>query len=149
MSPTTPVAPLHPSNWTEHALGQLSEAGYRSGGSRRKVVELLGEQTCAITPLEADSRLEGVGRATVYRAIEQLEDLGLIQRIDVGGESTAYEKVDPRGHHHHHLVCNRCGRVIPFEDEDLETAIHSISARDDFQIESHDITLRGICRTCG
>ena len=137
------------SGWTDHALDALAEAGYRSGGARRKVVEQFGEQDCAITALERDGRLDRVGRASIYRAIEQLEDLGLIQRIDVGGESAAYEKVDPRGHHHHHLVCNRCGRVIPFEDEDLETAIHAISVRDDFRIESHDITLRGICRSCG
>jgi len=136
------------SSWVGHALQQLSEAGYRRGGSRTRVVEMLGEQDCAITPLELDDRLEGVGRATVYRAIEQLEELGLVQRIDLGGDSSAYEKVDPRGHHHHHLVCNRCGRVIPFEDEDLETAIHSISTRDGFRIQSHEITLRGICADC-
>lgn len=136
------------SSWVGHALEQLSEAGYRRGGSRTRVVELLGEQDCAITPLELDDRLQGVGRATVYRAIEQLEELGLVQRIDLGGDSTAYEKVDPRGHHHHHLVCNTCGRVIPFEDEDLETAIHSISDRDGFRIQSHEITLRGLCADC-
>lgn len=136
------------SSWVGHALEQLSEAGYRRGGSRTRVVELLGEQDCAITPLQLDDRLQGVGRATVYRAIEQLEELGLVQRIDLGGDSTAYEKVDPRGHHHHHLVCNTCGRVIPFEDEDLETAIHSISDRDGFRIQSHEITLRGLCADC-
>ncbi len=134
--------------WSEHALLKLSEAGFRRGGSRTRVVELIGRQDCAITPLELDGMLQGVGRATVYRAIEQLEDLGLIQKIDVGGDSAAYEKVDPRGHHHHHLVCDGCGKVIPFEDEDLEKAVHSISARDDFRIESHDITLRGTCRNC-
>lgn len=136
------------SGWTDHALGVLSDAGYRSGGARRKVVELFGQQDCAITPLELDGRLERVGRASVYRAIDQLELLGLIQKIDVGGDSAAYEKVDPAGHHHHHLVCNGCGRVIPFEDPDLEIAIHGISDRDDFRIESHEITLRGTCRHC-
>ena len=135
-------------DWTGHALARLDDAGFRRGGSRTRVVELLGRQNCAITPLELDQQLDGVGRATVYRAIEQLEDLGLIQRIDIGGESAAYEKVDPKGHHHHHLVCNVCGKVIPFEDADLESAIHSISARDGFRIESHDITLRGTCRNC-
>jgi Fur family ferric uptake transcriptional regulator len=139
---------LESSSWVGHALEQLSEAGYRRGGSRTRVVEMLGEQDCAITPLELDGRLEGVGRATVYRAIEQLEELGLVQRIDLGGDSTAFEKVDPRGHHHHHLVCNKCGRVIPFEDEDLESAIHSLSTRDGFTIQSHEITLRGICADC-
>jgi Fur family ferric uptake transcriptional regulator len=135
-------------SWADHALSRLSEAGYRRGGSRNRVVELLGNQDCAITPLELDARLNGVGRATVYRAIEQLEELGLLQRIDIGGDSTAYEKVDPRGHHHHHLVCDTCGKVIAFEDEALEKAIHSISTRDGFRVETHEITLRGTCRNC-
>jgi len=134
--------------WTDHALRRLSEAGYRRGRSRTRVVETLGRHECAITPLELDGEVEGVGRATVYRTIEQLEKLGLIQKIDVGGDSAAYEKVDPKGHHHHHLVCGSCGRVIAFEDDDLEAAIHSISSRDDFRIESHDITLRGTCERC-
>ncbi len=134
--------------WAEHALARLSEAGFRRGGSRTRVVDLLGRQDCAITPLELDDELEGVGRATVYRTIEQLEDLGLILKIDIGGDSAAYERVDPKGHHHHHLVCNTCGKVIPFEDDNLESAIHAISTRDDFQIETHDITLRGTCRSC-
>jgi Fur family transcriptional regulator, ferric uptake regulator len=134
--------------WADHALARLRDAGFRSGGSRRKVVEMIGDEACAVTALELDGRLEGVGRATVYRTLEQLEDLGLIQRIDVGTESAAFEKVDPRGHHHHHLVCRQCGRVTPFEDPDLELAIHRVSGRDDFEIESHDITLRGTCRDC-
>lgn len=112
------------------------------------MVELLGSQTCAITALELDDRLEGVGRATVYRALEQLEELGLVQRIDLGGDSAGYEKVDPAGHHHHHILCTGCGKVVPFEDPKLEQAIHGLSGRDDFEIDSHDITLRGTCRDC-
>jgi Fur family ferric uptake transcriptional regulator len=135
-------------SWVDHALERLSDAGYRRGGSRMRVVQLLGEQDCAITPLEIDHRLDGVGRATVYRALEQLEQLDLVQRIEVGGDSTAYERVDPRGHHHHHLVCRNCGRVIPFEDEGLESAVHSVSARDGFRVENHEITLRGTCGDC-
>ncbi|MBK5231902.1 MAG: transcriptional repressor [Thermoleophilia bacterium] len=134
--------------WAEYALDQLSEAGYRSGGSRRKVVELLGDQSCAITALELDERLKGVGRATVYRALEQMEELGLTQKIDVGGDSAGFEKVDPEGHHHHHIVCTDCGKVVPFEDKQLEKVIHEVSKRDGFQIESHDITLKGTCEDC-
>ena len=136
------------STWAEYAFNRLSEAGYRSGASRRKVIELLGGQTCAITALELDRRLDGVGRATVYRALEQMEELGLVQRIDVGGDSAGYEKVDPEGHHHHHIVCTDCGKVIPFEDKQLEKAIHKVSKRDGFQIQSHDITLKGTCEDC-
>ena len=134
--------------WAEYALDSLSEAGYRRGGSRRKVVEMLGNQSCAITALEMDDQLKGVGRATVYRALEQMEELGLIQKIDVGGDSAGYEKVDPEGHHHHHIVCTDCGKVVPFEDKQLEKVIHEVSKRDGFQIQSHDITLKGTCEDC-
>ncbi len=134
--------------WNQYALDQLSEAGYRNGGSRRKVIEMLGRQSCALTALEIDARLNGVGRATVYRALEQMEELGLIQKIDVGGDSAGYEKVDPEGHHHHHIVCTDCGKVVPFEDKKLEKVIHEVSKRDGFRISSHDITLKGTCEDC-
>ncbi|MGZ8667334.1 MAG: Fur family transcriptional regulator, partial [Solirubrobacterales bacterium] len=115
-----------PWGWGEHALRSLSEAGYRSGGSRRRVVELLASESCALTALEIDRRLERVGRASVYRALEQLEALNLVQRVDLGADSAGFERVDPGGHHHHHLVCETCGTVAPFIDERLEGAIESI-----------------------
>jgi Fur family transcriptional regulator, ferric uptake regulator len=135
--------------WAERALGALSEAGFRSGGGRRQVVDLLSEEGCALTALEIDKRLAGVGRATVYRALEQLEDLGLIQRVDVKGDAAGFERVDPSGHHHHHIVCEQCGRVVAFEDDRLERAILALAERPDFKVSSHDVTLRGECATCG
>jgi Fur family ferric uptake transcriptional regulator len=135
--------------WGERALTALSEAGFRSGGGRRKVVDLLGGQDCALTALEIDRRLAGVGRATVYRALEQLEGLGLIQRVDVGGDAAGYELVDPSGHHHHHIVCEQCGRVVAFEDDQLERAIVALAERPDFKVSSHEVTLRGKCFRCG
>jgi Fur family ferric uptake transcriptional regulator len=137
------------SSWTERALSALSEAGFRSGGSRRQVVELLAGERCALTALEIDRRLPGVGRATVYRALEQLEGLGLVQRVDVRGDAAGYERVDPSGHHHHHIVCEHCGRVVAFEDEGLEQAIHALAKRPDFNVSSHEVTLRGECASCG
>jgi Fur family ferric uptake transcriptional regulator len=136
------------SSWSERAATALSEAGFRSGGGRRQVVDLLGTQSCAVTALEIDRSLPEVGRATVYRAIEQLEGLGLIQKVELGGDAAGYERVDPSGHHHHHIVCKHCGRVVPFEDEGLERAIVALAERPDFNVSSHDVTLRGECATC-
>ena len=135
-------------SWSDRALVSLTEAGFRSGGGRRQVVDLLGRQECALTALELDRRLPDVGRATVYRALEQLEGLGLIQRVDMGGEAAGYEPVDPSGHHHHHIVCEHCGRVIAFEDEGLEQAIVALAKRPDFKVSSHEVTLRGECANC-
>jgi Fur family transcriptional regulator, ferric uptake regulator len=135
--------------WSGRALAALSEAGFRSGGGRRQVVDLLGQQGCALTALEIDRRLPAVGRATVYRALEQLEGLGLIQRVDLGGDAAGYERIDPGGHHHHHIVCEQCGRVIAFEDDRLEQAIVALAKRPDFKVSSHEVTLRGECASCG
>lgn len=134
--------------WTDRALSALAEAGFRSGGGRRQVVELLGGERCALTALEIDRQLPEVGRATVYRALEQLEGLGLIQRVDVKGDAAGFERVDPGGHHHHHIVCEQCGRVVAFEDDGLEKAILALAERPDFDVSSHDVTLRGECVTC-
>lgn len=134
--------------WTERALRALADAGFRSGGGRRQVVELLGGERCALTALEIDRQLPEVGRATVYRALEQLERLGLIQRVDVKGDAAGFERVDAGGHHHHHIVCEQCGRVVAFEDEGLEKAILALAERPDFDVSSHDVTLRGECVTC-
>jgi Fur family ferric uptake transcriptional regulator len=135
-------------SWSKRALASLSEAGFRSGGGRRQVVDLLGRQDCALTALKIDRKLPDVGRATVYRALEQLESLGLIQRVDLGGDAAGYEPVDPEGHHHHHIVCEHCGRVVAFEDARLEQAIVALAERPDFKVSSHEVTLRGECETC-
>lgn len=133
--------------WAEQAIGRLNEAGFRAGAARRQVIELLDGQHCAVTALEIDSRLPSVGRASVYRTLEQLEQLELVYRVDVGGESAAYERNDPR-EHHHHMVCVRCERLVPFSDPDLERAIHAIGERADFEVTAHDVLLRGRCPQC-
>lgn len=135
-------------NWEQLAVTALAEAGFRSGSGRRQVLGLLNQQDCALTALEIDSKLPRVGRATVYRTLEQLEELGLVHRVDLGGEAAGYERRDPGGHHHHHIVCQHCGKVIAFEDERLERAIVALGKRPDFTVSSHDVTLRGECANC-
>jgi Fur family ferric uptake transcriptional regulator len=132
--------------WAKRAEARLDEAGYRRGAARRQVIELLAEESCALTALEMDRRL-AAGRASIYRTLEQLEQLRLIQRIDVGGEAAGYERLDPRGHHHH-LVCRHCGLLAPFADPALERAIETISRRAEFEVDSHDVVLRGRCPRC-
>lgn len=133
--------------WAERASIRLNEAGFRSGAARRQVIELLEGEHCAVTALEIDQRLPSVGRASVYRTLEHLEQLDLVHRVDVGGEGAAYERNDP-AEHHHHIVCVRCGRLLPFEDSRLERAIHAVAEEAAFEIVSHDILLRGVCPDC-
>ncbi len=128
-------------------MRRLDEAGYRSGAARREVIELLAEEPCALTALEIDRRLDSVGRASVYRTLDQLDRLHLAQRVEIGGDAAGYERVDP-DLHHHHLVCDECGRLSPFSDRSLEEAIEAVSRAAEFEVAAHDVVLRGHCPDC-
>lgn len=138
--------------WEQHALEALGEAGYRRGGARTAVVEALARHDCAVTALELEDELRrrklSVGRASVYRALELLEELRLVQRFEAARGIASYERVNPSGHHHHHAICRRCGRMEPFEDRDLERAIEQVSGQVPFEIAEHDVVLRGLCESC-
>lgn len=134
-------------SWSADATARLDEAGFRSGRAQRRVVELLAEADCALTALEIDRRIDEVGRASVYRTLDRLEQLRLIQRVDVGGDATGHERVDPSAHHHH-LVCQECGCLSPFTSERLEGAIEAAGKSSGFELSSHDVVLRGTCPGC-
>jgi Fur family transcriptional regulator, ferric uptake regulator len=140
------------SGWTEHTTQALSQAGYRSSAPREEVIGAIAELGCSITAREISDLLRergsGVGLASIYRALELLDRLGLVQRFDVGEGVARYEAKLPGGDHHHHLVCDSCGTVEPFEDDALEDAIHGLSSKTDFTIAAHDVTLHGECPAC-
>lgn len=139
-------------SWGEHALATLAAAGYRRGGARNAVVELLAREDCALTAQEIDDRLRAqgrsVGRASVYRILEVLTELRLVQRIDVGQGVARYERHLPDGEHHHHLVCDSCGQIAPFSDPTLEQAIERVSRSLSFAVDDHDVVLHGACSAC-
>jgi Fur family transcriptional regulator, ferric uptake regulator len=141
--------------WSEHALERLNDAGYRRGGARQVVIELLDEQACALSALDIEDRLrerEGrrVGRASIYRVLDELVTLGLLSRVEVGDGVARYEPQRPHheNEHHHHLVCDGCGRLEPFQDDALERAIRLLADRVAFDVSDHDVTLHGSCEAC-
>lgn len=138
--------------WLGHARTRLAEAGFRSGGARTSVLEVLADARCCMAAQEIHDALRDQGRpvgiASVYRALEQLAGLRLVTRLDFGDGVARFEPSDPSGHHHHHLVCTGCGRVQPFEDPRLERAIAATGGGAGFTIEDHDVVLRGRCPDC-
>jgi Fur family ferric uptake transcriptional regulator len=135
--------------WAEQASARLKEAGYRRGGARDAVVRTLGGQHCAVSARDVEAALDrSVGLASIYRALEQLDELGLVNRVEVGDGVARYEPRHPGGEHHHHLVCRRCGAVEPFEDPALERAIHRLAGSVDFHVDGHDVVLQGTCPRC-
>ena len=140
------------SPWAAHARRTLEHRGYRASAPRAAVVAALAELGCSASAREiADfvhCRGRSAGLASVYRTLELLERLRLVQRLDVGDGGARYEPALPTGEHHHHLVCDRCGTVSTFEDDELERAIAQLSSRVAFDIDGHDVTLRGECPAC-
>jgi len=137
--------------WVEHARRELRRAGHRSGGAREQVLELLARQRCVLSAQEIHDALRrsdrSVGLASVYRALEVLAGLKLVHRIEVGG-AACFEPADPTGEHHHHAICDRCGRLTPFQDPRLESLIHKLGDRLGYDVDGHDVVLRGACPSC-
>jgi Fur family transcriptional regulator, ferric uptake regulator len=139
-------------SWTTATLDALRERGYRAGVARRAVVELLGSQECCLTAQEVYDRLRtsgrGVGMASVYRVLDQLAADGYVQRVELGEGIARYEPHHRDGQHHHHLVCEECGKIEAFADDELERAIRKLGRRTGYAVAGHDVLLRGACREC-
>lgn len=135
-------------------LERLDRDGYRLTGQRRAVMEVIMARPAPFTSsdLLEDMRQQapGIGRATVFRTLDLLSRLGVVQRIHTdadGGPCHAYLACDTS--HHHHLICNRCGMVTDFtEDTELDALVRKIEKRTNFQVESHRLELVGLCPTC-
>ncbi len=145
--------------WADHARMTLRRAGYRHSGARDVLIELLAREECALTVNEIDSRLaawlrdgaltRSVGVASIYRGVELLQDLRLVARVDLGDGAARYERAAvAHSDHHHHFVCDKCGLLLPFDDDALEEAIDGLESRLGFETKEHEVTLHGTCRDC-
>lgn len=134
----------------ENWLKALSDNGYRLTGSRRAVVETVGASPRALTPQEVfDSAREThpeLGLVTVYRTLEKLEELHLIQRVHQPSSCQAFIAVGEG--HQHLLLCQQCGQVTFFEGDDLDNLITDISGRTGYDIQEHWLQLFGLCENC-
>jgi Fur family transcriptional regulator, ferric uptake regulator len=139
--------------WVERAEAALAATGHKRGGARRAMLELLEGETCALTAAQIEDALRGqarrrVSRASVYRILDELERLRLVQRVETGQTMVRYERVCESREHHHHLVCDECGLVMPFSDPGLERAIDRLSGKVALTVSEHEIVLHGACRDC-
>ncbi|MFL5339618.1 MAG: Fur family transcriptional regulator [Gemmataceae bacterium] len=88
----------------------------------------------------------GISRATIYRTLTKLVDAGLLRRIEVGPR-TVYEH-DYGYPQHEHLVCERCGKMIEFQSEPIQSAMREVCAQNGFAASGHTLVVRGICADC-
>ena len=134
----------------EDWLTQLQDNGYRLTEARRAVVEIVQSSSRALTPVEvydaARAQHPALGLVTVYRTLEKLEELGLIQRVH---QSKGCQGFITAGQGHQHLlVCSNCGQTVLFEGDDLSNFINSVARKTGYQITDHWLQLFGLCENC-
>jgi len=89
-----------------------------------------------------------IDRASVYRTVSLFERIGVVQRLQIGWKYKL-ELSDSFHRHHHHLTCQNCGKVIPFnENIGLEAALLEVSMNAGFEMRGHQLEIQGICADC-
>jgi Fur family ferric uptake transcriptional regulator len=140
------------SDWSTHVRKVLASAGLRHGEARERVIGLLAGESCARSAVEIEDALRAsgrpTGRASIYRVLELLLENDLVERVEVGDGVSRFEPSHPDGEHHHHLVCDHCGRLVAFDDPGLERAIGRLSDRLGLRVDHHEVVLRGSCEAC-
>lgn len=134
----------------EPLVAAMDSAGYRLTEPRRVVAELIaareGHFTAADLLVDAKARRLGIGRATIFRALDLLTELDVLERLDLPSGEHAYVPCRPA--HHHHIVCSVCGRVTDVDDQGLASALEQIEHRTGWQVETHRLELYGRCPRC-
>lgn len=131
-------------------LAALEGAGYRLTEPRREVARLIAGQpgpfAAADLVEQVAERQLGVGRATVFRTLDTLSELGVVERIDLPSGEHAYLACRPA--HHHHVICSRCGRNRDIDDAGLRAVVRDIARRTGYRIDGHRLELFGLCPDC-
>lgn len=128
----------------------LQTSGYRLTGSRQAVVETIAGSETILNPTEIYIRTvqtyPGLGLVTVYRTLEKLEELHLIQRVHLEGGCNYY--VAAAQGHQHLLICTSCKRAQYFSGDDLSPLVEKLGLNLGYQIEGHWLQLFGRCQEC-
>ena len=128
----------------------LQRHGYRLTAARQAVLEVLASSDRALDATQifdlARHKAPRLGLVTVYRTLETLQALGLVQRVHCDAHCTSYVAAEPG--HQHLLVCRRCGRVWYFSGDDLEALMQSVAGESGFVVEDHWLQLVGLCAAC-
>ncbi len=135
---------------SERMARVLNERGYSVTPGRRTIVEAVADREMVFTSNDVErwvnDRDPSIGRATVFRTLELLAEIGLLGRVH--GDNGCHGYTVCETGHHHHLVCTECGRVIPAEGCNVYDEVRRVAERYGFQVEGHRLEFMGRCREC-
>jgi Fur family transcriptional regulator, ferric uptake regulator len=131
-------------------IGQLTKEGHRLTTPRQAIIRMVAPRQDHFSAQEVwegvKSRYSGIGRATVFRTLDLLTELGVLNRIHTGDGCHRYTVCETK--HHHHLMCVSCGTVLPLEAAGIEGQIRRMAAEAGFDLLTHHLELVGRCAAC-
>lgn len=134
----------------DRILDRLATSGGRRTAARQAIVEVLvadgGHMTADQVARRVQDRFPSVNISTVYRTLEALEEIDVIDHVHLGHGSAVYHLTDED---HQHLVCERCERVIELPTAKLKPFLQSISQDYGFEVDRRHFAIVGLCHDCG
>lgn len=131
-------------------LKKIQQSGYRLTIPRKAVVEVVANTEMAMNPAEvyneARQRCSSLGLVTVYRTLEKLEELNLIQRVHHMDGCHAFFYVAEG--HKHLIICTQCNRAEYFEGDDLSELFDRLGNESGYEVDDHWLQLFGVCSDC-
>ena len=136
----------------EKFKAMLKEKGLKVTNQRLVVLKVLAEHKDRHMTAEeiydlVRNEFRDIGIATVYRTVQLLLEMKLIDRIELNDGCVRYE-IGHTKHYHHHLICKECGKIIPFDDDLLEDLEKHIEKTLGFCVLDHELKLYGKCKDC-
>lgn len=131
-------------------LKLLSEKGYKLTRPRLAVIEVLEGDIRPLSIGEIHRRMadRGVNLVSVYRTVNLLLKLDVVRRLEFGEGFRRYELAEGYRGHHHHLVCNKCGRIEDFHGCPLKTVEETLRDSTGFETQYHRLEFYGTCQGC-
>ncbi len=132
----------------------LRSKGYKLTPQRRSIlavmIEHMGEHLTAEEIYDdVRSSCPDIGLATVYRTLQLLSDMKVLMKLNLEDGITRYEmNLDDQQHQHHHLICEKCGKIYEVKYDLLEEVEKRIEAEYDFKIQDHKLKFYGLCKEC-
>lgn len=131
-------------------LDKLQTGGYRITRPLQVIVKILANSNRALGPVNlydlGRKEYPKMGLVTVYRALDKLEEMGLVQRIHQADGCHAYLRA--ANGHEHILLCTHCGQVVYFAGDDLSGLIERVQGQSGFTIQEHWLQFHGLCANC-
>ncbi len=128
----------------------LSLNGYRITQPRRTILEIIASSNRPLTPIEiydkARSSEPSIGLVTVYRTIDRLADLNLVERVHQSDHCQTIFRATQE--HRHLLICNTCGESVYFDGLEVEQKFDDIGKAFGYKVTNHWLQLEGICSAC-